>query len=346
VTSPANLRYLTGVRLDPLWTSAARSMAVVVPTDGRPVVVAPDFVVGEVAGRCPEATVVAFDPPREDIAEALATALALLPAGSVGWEAGRESRLGIPLIVHQALSNRDAVDVAAALWDLRMRKDPEEVAALAAAALAVSQAFAAVYEQGVEGRTEQELARALGAAALLNGADTVGWVACTSGAGSYDRFLGEPRPRTVERGDLFWADVGATVDGYWTDFCRAAVAGPVSPARRDFQDAVVAATAAGVACCRPGTPVAEVADAVRHAAADAGVPLLGFGRLGHGIGLSSTEPPSLAAWDPSVLEAGMVVTVEPAVVATEGIFCAEQVVAVTDGDPVVLSGAPTGLWSG
>ena len=42
----------------------------------------------------------------------------------------------------------------------------------------------------------------------------------------------------------------------------------------------------------------------------------------------------------------MVVTVEPAVVATEGIFCAEQVVAVIEGDPLVLSEAPTGLWSG
>ena len=35
------------------------------------------------------------------------------------------------------------------------------------------------------------------------------------------------------------------------------------------------------------------------------------GRMGHGLGLDLTEPPSLAPDDPTILEAGMVITLEP-----------------------------------
>jgi Xaa-Pro aminopeptidase len=41
---------------------------------------------------------------------------------------------------------------------------------------------------------------------------------------------------------------------------------------------------------------------------------VGFGRFGHGIGLHVPEPPSLHADDPTPLEAGFTVCIEPTVV--------------------------------
>jgi Xaa-Pro dipeptidase len=38
------------------------------------------------------------------------------------------------------------------------------------------------------------------------------------------------------------------------------------------------------------------------------------GRMGHGLGLDLTEPPSIAPGDHTVLEAGMVLTLEPSLV--------------------------------
>jgi Xaa-Pro aminopeptidase len=38
-----------------------------------------------------------------------------------------------------------------------------------------------------------------------------------------------------------------------------------------------------------------------------------MGRMGHGIGLNLTEPPSISQTDQTVLEAGMVVSIEPSV---------------------------------
>jgi Xaa-Pro aminopeptidase len=73
-----------------------------------------------------------------------------------------------------------------------------------------------------------------------------------------------------------------------------------------------------------------------------GLPSLEFGRMGHGLGRAATEPPSVAQWDDTLLERNMVITIEPAAVLDDGLYCAEQVVRVDD-PPEVLSQSPTAL---
>lgn len=347
VSSEQNFAYLTGLRFDALASSAARSLVCVVPTDGPLQLIIPSFLRLEAAGSIPQAVITAYDPPRQPVDESLVLVLANLGFGPIGWEMGPESRMGLPFdsvdSVRRAIGRHDLEDVSGVLWEIRMRKSPSEIAAIAAASRAGSLAFEAVFAQGVTGRSEREIARALARYALEGGADRAEWVVCTSGAGSYHRFVSAPRDRRVEAGDLFWADIGLTCSGYWTDFCRAAVAGPVSQQRSSLQRSVVAATAVGVDMCRPGTPVREVAAAIRQRMTELGLDALDYGRLGHGIGLSSTEPPSIAEWDPTILATGMVVTIEPAVTGPSGLFCAEQVVVVTEGEPEVLTSAPSYL---
>jgi Xaa-Pro aminopeptidase len=43
-----------------------------------------------------------------------------------------------------------------------------------------------------------------------------------------------------------------------------------------------------------------------------------IGRMGHGLGLDITEPPSIAPDDKTVLEVGMVLTIEPSLVLPPG----------------------------
>lgn len=345
VTSKQNFIYLTGLRFDALMSSAARSLVCIVPVDGPVQLIVPEFVSAEAGETLPDAVIVGYDPPREAIDESLVRSIATIGPGPVGWETGPESRAGVTLDsadnVRGSMMRDGTEDISGLLWELRMRKSPTEIAAISRASRAGSLAFEALFAHGVEGRSERELARNLAMLALENGADRAEWVACTSGAGSYHRFVSAPRDRIVEPGDLFWADLGLTCGEYWTDFCRAAVAGPVSGERASLQATVVEATAVGVDRCRPGTPVTEVAAAIRRRMADLGADALDYGRLGHGIGLSSTEPPSIATWDPTILAAGMVVTIEPAISHPSGIYCAEQVVAVTDGEPKVLTTAPS-----
>jgi Xaa-Pro dipeptidase len=62
--------------------------------------------------------------------------------------------------------------------------------------------------------------------------------------------------------------------------------------------------------------------------------------VGPGLGLSTTELPSRALDDLTVIEAGMVVTIERGFATEFGMFHIEQDVAVTEDGPDVLSSAP------
>lgn len=347
VSTQANFVYFTGLRFDPMWSSATRSMIAVIPAAGPLQLCVPAFVADEAQQAWPEAVVRRYDVPPESVAPHVIDAVDALPVGPIGFELGKEARTGLSPTDFRAIvgpaGRHRVVDGQEVLWSLRMIKSPYEIACLRAAGHATSAAFAQALAGTVSGVAERELARRIGAAAIGAGADTVGWIAMTSGRGSYDRFVSAPRDRIIREGDLVWADVGVRVDGYWSDFCRAAVVGGPSPRQAELQEAVVEATGAGVEVARAGTGVAEVAASVRERSNSLGLAGLGFGRLGHGIGLDATEPPSIAEFDGTILQPGMVVTIEPAVVDETGLYCAEQVLAITDGAPEVLSTAPTGL---
>ena len=62
------------------------------------------------------------------------------------------------------------------------------------------------------------------------------------------------------------------------------------------------------------------------------------GRLGHGLGMQLTEWPSLIAADTTVLEPGMVLTLEPSIDVGEGrILVHEENIVVTEEGPQWLS---------
>ena len=347
VSTQAGFVYFTGLRFDAMWSSATRSMVAVIPADGPLHLCLPSFVADEAREAWPDAVVHRYDVPPQSVVPHVVDAIGALPAGAIGFELGKEARMGVTPADFQAIAGCvdrvRVVDGQEVLWSLRMVKSPYEIACLRAAGHATSVAFAQALAGTLSGATERELARRIASAAIGAGADTVGWIAMTSGPGSYSRFVSAPRNRIIQDGDLVWADVGVRVDGYWSDFCRAVVVGGPSPRQLELHEAVVEATGAGVEVARAGTAVAEVAVSVRDRSTSLGLVSLGFGRLGHGIGLDATEPPSVAEFDETVLAPGMVITVEPAVVDRSGLYCAEQVLAITDGAPEVLSRAPTSL---
>ena len=352
LTEVANFEYVTGFEVRVLWSSYTRMLGVFVPASGSPILIVPDFVVEDAqeACGCEVRTYTRID--KLPIAEL--RALVADGAGTtarVGMELAGESRLGVPVdILRQlglVLPNVTFADASDLMLRVRMTKSHGEIERLRRACRANTLAFASVFSGSLDGATEVEVARDLMAAALAagqgwDGWTLPGWIAITSGPGSYHRFLGHPRPRRLEPGDMIWADLGVTADGYWSDFCRAAVLGGPTPRQRERQDRILEATSAGVASARPGRKASDVADAVAAAVERLRLPSFGFGRVGHGIGLNATEPPHIAHYDETMLEAGMVVTVEPAAVYDDGLYCAEQVVVVGD-PPEVLSAAPGGL---
>jgi Xaa-Pro aminopeptidase len=268
----------------------------------------------------------------------------------VGLEKSGETRLGMAVDdlaeLERLAPDMRFVDGSPAIWQARLIKTADEIELMRLAARAAAQAFSAALRPSREGQTEAEVAADLAAgvasAKLERGTASVGWLAATSGAGHYGRFVSPPRDRRLSRGEMIWFDLGVVVDGYWSDYCRAGVVGGPSAQQLERHQRICDATSVGVSLARPGTRVSAIARALQGRLTELGLPSLEFGRMGHGLGLAATEPPSVAQWDNTLLVRNMVITIEPAAVLDDGLYCAEQVVRVDDL-PEVLSQSPTAL---
>jgi Xaa-Pro aminopeptidase len=198
-------------------------------------------------------------------------------------------------------------------------------------------ALARLFAELQPAMTEREIAARLGELLLSEGADRIDWIMMTSGSGQYHRTFGVPRDRRPAPGEMVWLDVSAVVNGYRADYDRAVVVGGPTDEQTALQNLVHAATMAGVDAVKPGVPVGAIVDAVSSSLVAAGLQPLDSGRIGHGLGLQSTEPPDISLTDPTILEPGMVITIEPAIVRDHGIYQIEQNIAVTDTGCEVLT---------
>jgi methionyl aminopeptidase len=168
---------------------------------------------------------------------------------------------------------------------------------------------------------------------------------------------GVPGRRRLQPGDLVKLDVTAELDGFYADACVTVPVGTVTARAARVARAADAALARGMRAAVAGAPVRAISEAVADEAARRGVSALEeLG--GHGIGRTIHEEPSVPNTpgdDPTLLHAGLVITIEPILGAggpgirpgddgwtirtADGAPAAhvEHTIVVTDGAPLVLT---------
>jgi Xaa-Pro aminopeptidase len=136
-------------------------------------------------------------------------------------------------------------------------------------------------------------------------------------------------------------DFGAAYQGFCYDFGRTVFFGQPDAEFQRIYKLVMEAQAAGIAAMRAGQITAAEVDAVARAV----ITEAGYGqefrhRLGHGIGMDVHEPPFLTADDDTILQEGMLFTVEPSITQFNTFSArVEDVVAVgQDGGEALTSG--------
>ena len=72
----------------------------------------------------------------------------------------------------------------------------------------------------------------------------------------------------------------------------------------------------------------DLATAASRICASVGVAMAGPARIGHGIGLEVTEPPSVRVGDETILEPGMTLAIETGVADWDGYFVLEDNVVI------------------
>ena len=148
-----------------------------------------------------------------------------------------------------------------------------------------------------------------------------------------------PRDRRTEPGDAALMDLSGRANGYWFDCTNTHVVG-AEPTKEQLKYARASQDAceAAMAALKPGAKASDAARAAEQAFAKHGLPMAHY--AGHQIGVTVNEFPRLVPYDDSIIQAGMVFSVEPgAYQGPDGNFGArsEKMVLVREDGPEVLS---------
>lgn len=348
VTTPHNVRYFSGFDSQ-FWESPTRPWFVVVPAQGRPVAVVPEIGAPEFAQTWIE-DVRSWPAPRpaDDGQSLLAAVLETVPrrSGRIGAELGREMALRMPVIEFLALRDRcrglELCDGTPALWEIRRVKSAAEIGHLRHICRLASEAYAAVPEYVRRGDTEREVNRKMRIDLARRGADSTPFLPVISGPGGVSQIVCGPGDRPLADGDVLFIDTGSTFGGYFCDFDRNYAVGRIADEARRAQDAVWRATDAGLRAARPGATTTDLWRAMAKVLDAAGSRGNNVGRMGHGLGLQLTEPPSNMPGDDTPLVPGMVMTIEPGMEYAPGkmITHEENVVITEDGAELLTTRAP------
>ena len=147
-------------------------------------------------------------------------------------------------------------------------------------------------------------------------------------------------------GDVLVSETAAPVWGYNAELERAMVVGPPTDEMRRHFDHMCAAQQVAFAALRPGVTCADVDRAVLGYFEEHGILDTWSQHTGHAIGLRNHEAPFLDVGDETVVEPGMVFTIEPGVYVDRlgGFRHSDTVVVRTDGIEI-LTDYPSDLES-
>ena len=344
LTTEADVRYFTGF-LTPFWQSPTRPWFAVVPAAGKPIAVIPE-IGADAMGRTwlDDIRTWPSPAPEDEGVSLLADCLTAFAGagGRVGTPRGPETHLRMPLDdfdrVRARVPGLEFADAAPLVRGLRLLKSPAEIAKIEHTCRVVSGVFAALPDVLAPGMTEIEVFRRFRVECLNAGVDDVCYLVGGAGAGGYGDIISPPSDRPLQPGDILTLDTGAVFDGYFCDFNRNYAVGTVDTTARRAHEVLWQATEAGLAAAVPGARARDLFHAMNDVLAANGGPAGAVGRMGHGLGMQLTEPPSNTGTDDTPLAPGMVITLEPSIAfAPDRMMVHEEDLVVTEGGHRLLS---------
>jgi Xaa-Pro aminopeptidase len=340
ISSTVNVTWLTGFSGD---------SSILVLTRQKAVLVSDSRYTQQISEECPGLET-SIRPPAVKLPDAVLVVLRGLGCHGVGFESGAMTvaewetyREGEPAINWKPGASR--------VETLRMIKDEGEIARIREAIDIAERAFQAFRsllrpydrEKDLADRMDQYLRQAGGLGSCFPPIIAVGDRAALPHA--------NPTDRPVEAGGLLLVDWGATGPKlYKSDLTRvlatrtkAPFSGSATPTAgpslEEVHGIVLRAQQKAIASIRPGVVAKEIDSVARSVISEAGYgEYFGHG-LGHGIGLQVHEGPAVRPLSETVLQPGMVFTVEPGIYLPGwgGVRIEDDVLVTPDGCEVLTS---------
>lgn len=218
--------------------------------------------------------------------------------------------------------------------ELRLIKDDTELAVLQEAADLADRTFTHILGFLKPGVTENEVALEIEMFVRRGGAASTSFETIVASGERSALPHGKASDRRLASDEFVKLDFGAYYKQYCSDITRTVVLGKPTDKHREIYNIVLEAQMTALERIRPGMTGKE-ADAIardvikRHGYGD------NFGHgLGHGLGLEIHEAPRLSIQGDTVLQPGMVVTVEPGIYLPGfgGVRIEDDIVITADGN--------------
>lgn len=301
VTQPENRRYLSG------FTGTAGALLITrqecyLLTDFR--------YLEQAAGECPGWNIYEV---KESTFASLAELLGQLKVNSLACEGGF-------LTYKQFIDFQEKLPEAVKIipgydWieELRKIKEPAEIENLRRAAELADHAFWHILDFIRPGVREEDVALELEFFLRKRGARKISFEIIVASGPRGAMPHGTASDKMLQAGELVTIDYGCEYQGYYSDLTRTVSLGPPSREQEKIYAIVLEAQSAGLAVLKAGVGACAVDQAVREV-----IEKYGYGEnfrhsTGHGVGLVVHEAPRLSKKEETVLQAGMVVTVEPGI---------------------------------
>lgn len=270
-----------------------------------------------------------------------------------GWRRAGVEKDVFPLLLNELLRDAGVVefeDVAPFIARERLVKDEEELELIRQAGNLVSIGVKESLRAIREGMTEVEI-------------DGIGGLALLKYAGEnypgrrVELFVMSPSgrersalphvfsiSRKLKRGDIIIHSRQVALDGYRAECERTVFLGEPTEKDKEYFKVMLEAQRAAIEAIRPGVKCKDVDRAARSVIGKAGLGEYANHRTGHGLGLSAHEGPYLRFDAEDILEAGMVVSIEPGFyIPGVGGFRHSDTVIVTPEGCEVITQAPSEL---
>jgi Xaa-Pro aminopeptidase len=342
ITSVVNVTYLTGFSGD---------SSVLILTRDRAILVSDPRYVGQIADECPTLQT-HIRPPAQKLPAAVCDVLSQLGCRKVGFESAAVTVDDLETLTELAPTvswkpGRNRVEL------LRMIKDDFEVAEIRQAIAIAERAFEAFRALLRPEDREKDLADALDGFLRRSGAECSSFPPIVAGNERAALPHCPPTERTVGTSGILLVDWGASGPrGYKSDLTRVLDTRKTStftpapggdtgrgagPQLEWIYEVVLQAQQRAIEAVRPGVQCQAVDATARGTITDAGFgEYFGHG-LGHGIGLQVHEGPAVRPHSETVLQPGMVVTIEPGIYLPGwgGVRIEDDVLVTPDGREVL-----------
>lgn len=225
------------------------------------------------------------------------------------------------------------IDMTAYIQNMRLIKTPAEIAKLHQAGKDADFAMEVGFKAIAEGKTELQIAAELEYQSKLRGVTGMSFdTLIQAGAHAADPH-GATSNLQIHRNELVLFDLGTLYQGYISDTSRTVAFGKPNQKALDVYQVVLEAQLTAQAAVKPGITAAQLDKIARDIITKAGYGKYFIHRLGHGMGTSEHEFPSIMEGNNLVLQSGMTFSIEPGIYipGEVGVRIEDCVVVTTDG---------------